>query len=161
MFWKKVEGFSDYEVSDTGLVRRFISGKYRALKLTDNGEGYFHVKLHQMEKVKSIKVHRLVAITFIGPPSEGQTIDHIDCNKQNNNVSNLEWVSRSENIKRAYKNGLVPPMRGEKAGNSILKLDDVKSILASKEPLKVLAQRHCVSISTVSKIRTGVNWKHV
>ena len=106
-----------YEVSDRGRVRRII-GKgnphgLRLLRTPVTSHGYPKVDLFGGGKRKTVAVHRLVAGVFLGQCPTGHDVNHRDCNKTNNHVSNLEYVTRSENAKHAYKNGLiVPPTRG-------------------------------------------------
>lgn len=113
MRWKVIEWTDGaYSVSDTGLIRsneRFSIDKIvkeRILKPCLINSGYYTVHLKVKGKRYSRLIHRLVAETFLDGYFEGATVDHKDCNKLNNNVENLEWVTKSENIKRAYKNGL-------------------------------------------------------
>lgn len=63
---------------------------------------------------KFVKIHRLVAETFILNPLGKPCVNHIDGNKLNNNVNNLEWVTISENTMHAYKNGLLKILRDDK-----------------------------------------------
>ena len=58
-------------------------------------------------KYKRVLIHRLVAVAFITNPSEKAEVNHINGNKLDNRVENLEWVSREENIRHAYDNGLI------------------------------------------------------
>ena len=101
-----------YEVSNLGRVRRikFINGKYnfdkiKECKQTLNTWGYMTVNLSKNGKSNTKRVHRLVAIAFLG--ESNLQIDHIDGNKQNNCVENLEYVTPKENTQRAWKNGLA------------------------------------------------------
>lgn len=94
--YKNIVGYEDlYEVSDTGLVRNKVSGKILKPR---KDRGYLHVKLYKDGIGKIYKVHRLVANTFILNPLNLPEVNHIDENKSNNNVENLEWISHQENI---------------------------------------------------------------
>jgi hypothetical protein len=84
-----------YGVTTDGLVYSFKRKKY--LKPADNGKGYLFVQL----RGKTIYVHRMVAITYLGDPS-GMQVNHKDKNKKNNSVSNLEWVTGSDNLYHYY-----------------------------------------------------------
>lgn len=95
MEWRKVPGWPCYSVSDLGDVRRDKSG--RILAGGKDKDGYRQVILSYKGKRKGIKVHRLIALTFIPNPDNKPMINHIDGNKTNNNVSNLEWVTNQEN----------------------------------------------------------------
>ena len=107
MQWKTINGYPNYEISSSGLVRstRFD----RILKGSKNNGGYEYVNLIYNRIKKTTSVHKLVMEHF-GPakPIEGMVIDHKDGNKDNNNLSNLEWITSSENKQHAVKNGLYP-----------------------------------------------------
>ena len=77
----------------------------KILKQHFDKDKYLIITLNNKKK-KTFKVHRLVAEAFISNPQNKPCVNHIDGNKQNNNVNNLEWVTRSENLLHAYKKGL-------------------------------------------------------
>lgn len=102
---KQIEKYPDYFVTKEGLV--FSSKTNKFLKFSYDQQGYQRVGLFIGNyKSKTIKVHRLVAETFIKNPDNKKDVNHIDGNKLNNDISNLEWCTRSENIRHAFKNGL-------------------------------------------------------
>lgn len=100
--WKDISGYEGYyQVSTFGRVRAMghkyqRKGVYILALHENNGYGYLLADLHKDNKYKSVAVHRLVAETFIPNPEKLAEVNHIDGNKQNNNVDNLEWVSRSQ-----------------------------------------------------------------
>lgn len=95
--YKNIVGYEDlYEVSDTGLVRNKATGKI--LKPLKNNRGYLHVRLYKDGIGKFKLVHRLVAEAFLPNPLNLSEVNHIDENKLNNNVDNVEWCSRQYNI---------------------------------------------------------------
>jgi hypothetical protein len=69
-------------------------------------KGYLRVYLSIGSKKHTKKVHRLIALTFIDNPDKKETVNHIDCNKLNNHVSNLEWMTNQENMRHAFDNGI-------------------------------------------------------
>ena len=115
--WKDINGFEGwYQVSNRGRVRsvdrtitqmsryghnvnRKIKG--RTVTPTDNGNGYKIVGLTKNQDKANHYVHRLVAETFINNPNRLPEVNHKDSDKSNNDVNNLEWVTRIENIKHA------------------------------------------------------------
>lgn len=98
--WLKVKGFNNYEVSNTGKLRNIVTGLL--LKLAIDRYGYYKIQLREKELNKYTTIHRLVAETFIPNPENKPQVNHIDGNKLNNYVSNLEWATPSENIKHSY-----------------------------------------------------------
>lgn len=108
--WKDVKGFEDYEVSTKGNVRNKITSKILKPVLCPNG--YSAVCLYKKGTHKNQLVHRLVAFAFIDNFNKQKTeVNHKNGNKTDNTVSNLEWVTRQENLIHSYtvlKNGKIP-----------------------------------------------------
>ena len=101
--WKDVKNYEGlYQISNLGNVKRISSGK--RLK-PYNRKGYIRVALSKDDTTKHIDIHRLVAQAFIPNPENKPEVNHKDENKLNNEVSNLEWVTRKENIKHSIKTG--------------------------------------------------------
>ena len=107
MIWKPIPGYPRYEVSDTGKV--FDIHTQELVKPKLNNCGYLRVGTRK----NRVFVHRLVALAFIPNPLNKPCVNHIDGVKTNNHVSNLEWVTYSENINHAYKNGLEKKIFGK------------------------------------------------
>ena len=117
--WKDIENFSKYQVSNLGRIKskerytkakddEIIHRKEFLLKGFINKKGYKQVTLYDDNgKPKTLRVHKLVAITFIENENNLPQINHIDGNKLNNEVSNLEWISNYDNMQHAIKNGLI------------------------------------------------------
>lgn len=102
--WKDIDGFPDYQVSDQGRVRNKETGYI--LKPGLSGNGYYTVSLYKNNKGHTKHLHELIAEAFIGKREKGMTINHKDGDKTNNDLSNLEIVTYSDNLRHAYENGL-------------------------------------------------------
>jgi len=106
--WKEINGYEGlYEVSNLGRIKSLPKGKHRKSEmiLTLRKHPYKFVNLSKDGKANTKSVHRLVAHAFIPNPLNKSTINHIDCNPSNNNVSNLEWVTPLENQMHSRKLG--------------------------------------------------------
>lgn len=104
--WKYIKGYGKrYMVSDTGLVKSFMRNKKGDILNThSNGLGYKYIGLYNKKKRKNHYVHRLVAEHHLKKINNAE-VNHKDLDKSNNNVDNLEWVTKSDNHKHAYTNG--------------------------------------------------------
>jgi len=155
--WRTIAGHPNYEVSDHGRVRR-VTNSYRniykkgfILKPLPNGRGHFQLKLNG----KMRYVHRLVLIAFVGPCPEGCECNHKDGVKANNHLSNLEWVTHSENMKHGYRTGLTS--KGIKLNPQEVWL--IRKLLKSNLLLQPqIAMMFKVNPSTISRINTGKYW---
>ena len=103
--WKSIEGYLGYEVSNLGNVRSCLDKKHnvtnnwKILSPRIDRNGYLFVNLYDKNhNMKSIKIHRLVALSFIPNPNKYLQVNHIDEYKLNNNVNNLEWCTAKYNI---------------------------------------------------------------
>ena len=120
--WKDIKGYENlYQISNFGRVKRLkreyktynhLTKRYnirivdeKIIKGTIN-KGYNRISLTKDKKETNHFVHRLVIENFVRKLKENETIDHIDCNKLNNNINNLDIVSITENSHRAFLNNL-------------------------------------------------------
>ena len=127
--WKEIPGFDGaYQVSSLGNVRScdriiyYRNGnprgsckheKGRIISQHISNSGYYNVPLRKNKIRKFYFVHRLVAQTFLDNPENKPQVNHIDGNRLNNQVSNLEWATRSENVNHALRTGLLHGLRGD------------------------------------------------
>jgi len=101
---KLINGTNHHTISGDGTV---INTKTNYTKTQWVGKnGYYHIDIHEDGKAKKIAVHRLLALHFIPNPDNKRTVNHIDGNKLNNDLSNLEWATDAENVQHAYDTGL-------------------------------------------------------
>jgi len=103
--WKDIKGFEGlYQASNLGFIRnknnKLLKDRFRG--------GYKSAVLYKNNLAKTYSVHRLIAITFIENKNQLDCVNHIDGNKYNNNLTNLEWVSIRENLTYRYKNRTLP-----------------------------------------------------
>lgn len=104
-YWKAVDGFPSYEVSNRGRIKS-LHGEGRILKPGLGGNGYYSVVLYENGKKSTHTIHQLVGETFIGKLTPGMMFNHKDGCKTNNELFNLELISCGENIKHAMDTGL-------------------------------------------------------
>lgn len=109
--WRPITDFPNYQVSDSGEVVNIVTGKQ--LKPIHERTGYSHVTLCGDGRHKQTSIHRLVAREFINNPENKPMVNHIDGNKANNHVDNLEWCTYSENMQHAYRTGLQKPIASQ------------------------------------------------
>ena len=91
--YKRIEGYENYIIFTTGKI--YSQSKKIFIKKFLNNHNYYTVSLYNI-KQKTFKLHRLLALAFLPNPNNLPTIDHIDINKQNNNLSNLRWASQKK-----------------------------------------------------------------
>jgi hypothetical protein len=173
MEWRDIRGYEDYySVSDTGLIksksRKCWNGfgywvkPEKILKCIDHNSGYSYTSLTIKGKRKNFLIHRLVGEAFLGKAS-GLEINHINGNKRDNRALNLEWTTRSENMKHAFRTGLKTQ---EGIKNNQCKLDNTK-VREIRELRKIgttyakIAQEFNVGETTVYYICKRLSWSHV
>lgn len=107
--WRPIEGYEDYLISNHGRVRSLKRHSDRLMPLTKQRKGYYYVMLYRCNVGKCCRVNRLVALHFIPNPDNLPEVNHIDGDKANNHASNLEWCTRSHNVKHSFDTGLKQP----------------------------------------------------
>lgn len=102
--WRSIDSYPNYDVSNCGRVRNSKTG--RVLKPGRHKQGYSLVWLSKAGKTKGRSVHSLVANAFIPNPENKPQVNHLDGDKSNNHIGNLEWSTGSENTLHAYRTSL-------------------------------------------------------
>ena len=172
--WKDIEGYDGFfQVSNLGRVksaggqRGTCYRKERIRSLSIAKDGYVKVRLQCDDKDKTVKVHRLVAEAFIPNPEGKDTVNHIDGDKTNNSVDNLEWIDRSEQMYHAYKLGLKESRVGSNNSNAKLTDEQVREIRRLYVPQSVeygtvaLGKKYGVSNRVIGLIVRGRAYKNV
>ena len=154
MEWRVIKGFPNYSVSEQGDIRNNVTS--RILTNRNSGKGYFKVTLCYCGKKVEKAVHRIVAETFIPNEFNKPEVNHIDGNKKNNSVNNLEWATRQENMRHLYycldstemRRKMGNSRRGERNGVSrkIIRIEDGKIYSCISDAAKDIGvHRMCVS----------------
>jgi len=166
--WKDILGYGgDYQISNHGDVRSCKTGKWKVLARKLNTHGYFCSWLYKNGKVKGRRNARLVALAFVENPHNKPQVNHIDGNKQNDCVDNLEWCTARENVQHAYDTGLaVSPNRGENCHNHKLNEHQVRRIRLMREinpkmMYKSIAKMFGVTKDAIGLIVRRERWAHV
>lgn len=128
--------------------------KGKLLNYSFVGKGYPSVCLSVKGKVVRFYIHRLVATTFIPNPENKKQVNHIDGNKLNNHISNLEWCTNQENSKHAYYTGLsdVPKKLNKE------QVEEIQLLINKGISQRDIGKRFGVSQAQVSNIKRGVSW---
>jgi hypothetical protein len=164
--WKDIpeyEGF--YQVSNIGNVRSFYRTRgmgVRNLSKSKTKKGYLTVSLSLDKIIKTKKVHRLVALAFLG--ESDLTVNHKNGIKDDNRLKNLEYCTRAENTKHGHISGLMTYSRGENNGKSKLTTDqvlEIRRLSLAGVPRIELASLYNVSPQNISDIILRRKWKHV
>jgi hypothetical protein len=164
--WKQIPGFKDYEASNLGNIRSWKKqSKGKVLKPFISNCGYNLIHLLENNKRFTKAVHRIIILSFIG--QSDLTVNHIDGNKTNNKISNLEYCTMKENLIHAYKSGLKngDHKRGENNYKTFLSSDDVLLIRKLKKEYNIkqstIATLFNASDACISEIITRKNWGHI
>lgn len=153
-----------YEVSSLGRVRKKSSG--RIVKGFKSRIGYidYYLYLGESPKKRIIrKAHRLVATAFIENPNLFKEVNHIDGNKNNNSMENLEWTTRSDNMYHALKEGLKIPKKGIEVHTSKVTEEQVYEIRELGKTLSFIeiAKIYNITATTASRICSRKTWRHL
>jgi len=159
--WAKIPGFDNYRASSEGMILSLYGNKPWILKPITRKAGYKCVFLYQNGQCQKKYIHGLILLTFIGPPKKGQECRHLDGNPANNNLSNLRWGTKQENVLDKRRHCTMP--EGEKAGTHKLTEDDVRDIrkLYRKTTLRELGRLFSISHTAIRRAAVGITWRCV
>jgi len=163
--WKDIEGYEGlYQVSTLGRVRSLpriscqghpLKGGYRK---PQNRSGYLSICLHKEGVWSKYLMHRLVATTFIPNPENKPEVNHIDGNKHNNRVENLEWCTKSENLMHASK-------VLHRFGTRVVRVEDGKVFDSIRDAAQVCGVKCSGNISmclrNINHTAGGYHWKYL
>jgi len=174
--WKDVVGYEGiYQISSIGRLKRLAGvgcKSERILKSKVGNRGYYCHPLSSKCIVKTFTIHRLMAHAFIPNPENKAEVNHIDGNKTNNNLSNLEWVTKSENQQHAYDIGLKFGYWTGKFGKDHHRAKDIiriskngkikkyQSLIDAAHENKVLSTNICKVLHEKGKSCGGFQWKY-
>lgn len=162
MEWHLIPELPKYSINELGQIKssrkilnQWLSrhGYYRVCLFTDvrRSNGLF--------VMTNRHVHRLLAQVFLPNPLNLEDVNHINGIKTDNRLENLEWCSRLENIRHAYRLGLAPT--GERMAAAKLKDENIADIVLSSDSNKILAIKYNVSTATINAVKKRITWKHV
>lgn len=161
--FKTIQSHPKYEINKLGVIRDKLKFKIKSQYV--GSTGYYMVSFSTKNKSKPFRVHRLLAMCFVPNPHNKPHINHIDGNKLNNSIDNLEWVTHKENMRHAFRTGLANNS-GVKNGMSKLSEEQVVRIkfLLSEGKLsqqKIAEQIGGISRSAVMNIKNRNQWRHI
>lgn len=160
---KEIKGFEGrYTISNKGIVRSLLTGKIMKQGITRFGYARINLRYPNSRKFKSFLVHRLVAGNFLPNPNNYKEVNHIDCNRLNNNLDNLEWCDRSYNQKHSFKYG-IHSNKGNKNPNAKLdnnKILHIKELINEGKSHMSIAKIYNVSSSTIDMIANNKTWSN-
>lgn len=156
---KPVPNYIGYYASKCGVIFSARTGKLKKLKYKTNEDGYAVIVLCIQNKRKDISVHRCVALSWLPIDKDRTQVNHKDGDKKNNFLSNLEWVTVTENNRHAIN--VLKKRVGNSHANSKITSDIVLKIRVEKGSLKSIGQKYGLGISQVKRIKDRQTWAHV
>ena len=164
--WKAILGVDGYDISNIGNVRSYYCGRKitstpkKAIKTRDC-RGYRYFNIYKNGKMITLSAHRQVAIAFIDNPENKPCVNHIDYDKTNNQVSNLEWVTHAENNKHRELNNRVNFSKGSSHYKAKL-TKEVVLLIKADIPIMApcdIARKYEIEPYMVQNIKRGITWK--
>jgi len=168
--WKDINGYeADYQVSNLGRIKSFKRNGCMFLAINDKcKDGYKRITLRKPGSCKSWMVHRLIAEAFVDNPNDKPEVNHLNSDRADNRIDNLEWVTRCENNEHAVKFGRrdYKSVQGEKQWKAKLTSHKVKRIRLMYEITPTLKHREIAAMfgvcsRTIFRILNRYSWKHI
>jgi hypothetical protein len=165
--WKRIPGYSNYEASSDGDIRRAVDGpknhwarkgRVRLRSVGLKGKVKLRLWSDEEQRFKSVHAANMILLAFVGPkPTPEHHACHRDDDKLNDKLSNLYWGTAKENKADARHNGRIA--QGARHGAAKLTATEVRKIRVAKGTLAVLAERYNVGISAIWAIKARRTWK--
>jgi hypothetical protein len=169
--WRDIPGYEGYfQVSNMGGVRRIAHAEQYNRKANlgpatfkPNKRGYWEVMLARPKFRKLYLVHRVVMLAFVGPCPEGLQVNHINGDKRDNRLENLEYVTASENMRHAAAMGRLnhAGMRGPSRKVSDQHVLLMRALFSKGVTVKQVSKTSGLSISQVRRIKTRQSWDSI
>lgn len=171
--WLPIPGFEGvYSASSFGRIRRDRAGQgaragHILKQCGGRKDGYLFVNLHdiRVQRPRPYLVHRLVASAFFGSAPDGYCANHLNSDRTDNRVENLEWTTYKGNVQHCIRMGRfrTSPSLGEAHGCARLTEEAVRIIraLPRKTSRTMLAEKYGVSRATITEIRSRRTWRHI
>lgn len=150
---------NNYVISIDGEVKNLLTNKI--LKWHETSQGYYQVNIYYLTKRKTYLIHRLVTETFLFIKNpELYEVNHMDGNKRNNNINNLEWTTRQENLQHARDNKLFKKQLNETNGRCKItnkEVKDIRELFKLGFKVKEIVKSYNIEQTQVYRILKGVS----
>lgn len=164
--WRKIPGFSLYEITSNGIIRSWNNGPLKPIKKHPKvlkgylaKAGYVYFSLYSETKRVNVRRSVCVALAWLGPRPKGYFVCHKNGKNSDDRVDNLIYKTPKGNSADRYEHGTI--LYGERNVNAILTPDLVIEIFTSQERPCDLSRKLQIKPSTISSIKRGENWKHL
>lgn len=153
---KEIDIANKYTLWEDGKLYNKKTKKFR--KWVNNNKGYLTITIRINGKLRGVGQHRLLAESFIPNPENKTEVNHINGLKKDNRLENLEWVSRSENMKHAFSNGLIKAPRCCKKIVNVITNEVYQSVIEAAEIHKISACHLTNMLAGRSKNKTNLKY---
>ena len=151
---------NSYRITESGKIWSDRHSKFLTDKIANTGYGMIEYYIDGIRKRRNI--HRILAELFIPNPENKPEVNHIDGNKLNNSLSNLEWVTHAENMQHANRTGLIKNrLNGSDVHFAKLNEQKVKEIRQSPLSARKLSKIYGIAHQNIRQIKIGKTWAHV